>query len=134
VYEPNNSLAAAYQFPVAITAMATDANFSPIPDEDWYGFYVKTGRHYQAYTGNLSDVDTYLELYDQNEDRVGSDDDSGGGFASRIRWTSSYQGYYYIHVSNLVTTIGIYDLMVEQLITYPIYLPLVLRNCFRSAQ
>jgi hypothetical protein len=138
-YEHNDCYASAYIFPVAASASATDANFvlgidpdctgpAPTCDEDWYAFYVKSGRHYRAFTSNLVNVDTYMELYDKNGIRVTSDDDSGGGFASKIRWMSSYHGYYYIRVINLATTIGIYDLIVEQIDAYPIYLPVVLKN------
>jgi len=116
-YEPNNDKDHAYVLPIATAASATDCNFYPAPDEDWFAFYVKSGRHYRASTGNLIGVDTYLEVYEEDGDKIGSDNDGGGGFASKFEWKASYNGYYYIKVTNLVTSDSddTYDLTISEI-------------------
>jgi hypothetical protein len=102
-YEPNNTMGTAFIFPVAISVNAANASFIPSgTDVDWFAFYVKSGRHYRAMTSNLSGVDTYMEVFDESGNRIAHDDDSGGGFASKVEWQAAYNGYYYIKVSNLV--------------------------------
>jgi hypothetical protein len=118
-YEPNNTMGTAYVFPVATSASATNANFVPsASDVDWFAFYVKSGRDYRASTTDLSGVDTYLEVYNKDGGLVTYDNDGGGGFASRAGWEASYDGYYYIKISNLVGTSGsgsTYDLTLEEI-------------------
>jgi hypothetical protein len=132
-YEPNNSRGTAYVLPIAVSASATDANFWPQPDEDWYAFYVKGDQTYRASTSNLSGVDTYVEIHDRSGGRVAKDDDGGGGFASKVEWDASYShDYYYIRVINLVSTSGpddTYDLTVSEVNpgATSVWLPL----CFR---
>jgi hypothetical protein len=117
-YEPNNDRTSPYFLPIAVSASATDANFYPQPDEDWYAFYVKSGRIYRASTSNLVGVDTYVEVFSRNGNREAKDNDSGGGFASKVEWTASYSDdYYYIRVTNLVSSSGsddTYDLTVSE--------------------
>jgi len=103
-YEPNNSRETAYYLPIATSATAVNANFYAAGDEDWYAFYVKSGRYYRASTDDLSGVDTYLEVYKSDGSRLGGDNDGGGGFASLYEWQASYDGYYFIRVTNLVSS------------------------------
>jgi len=118
-YEPNDTRGTAYIFPVVTSASATNANFVPSStDQDWFAFYVKSGRRYRASTSNLVGVDTYVEVFDEDGDRVADDNDGGGGFASRAEWEASYDGYYYIKVTNKVDTSkgsDTYDLTVQQI-------------------
>ena len=117
-YEDNNDMSSAYKLPIAASASATDANFFPLPDEDWYAFYVKDGRTYRATTNNLIGVDTYLEVFHRNGSRVAKNNDGGGGFASEVEWEASYSDdYYYIRVTNLgpdSETDDTYDLTVAE--------------------
>ena len=117
-YEPNDAMDIAYIFPVVASATATDLNFIPSDtDQDWFAFYVKTGKTYQAYTENLTGVDTYLEVFDKDGSLVVEDDDSGGGFASKVEWQALYTGFYYIKVTNLIdfsTALDTCDLTVEE--------------------
>ncbi|HUV90078.1 MAG TPA: PPC domain-containing protein [Anaerolineae bacterium] len=127
-YEPNDSLATAYKFPVGASISATDANFVPYsgpgPDQDWYGFYVKAGRSYRASTSNLDGVDTYVEIYTEGGQLGPSDNDSGGGFDSKVEWAATYTGYYYVHVSNLISgSKGSYDLKIEEIAAPPTETP-----------
>lgn len=118
-YEENDTRGAAWVFPVVATASATNANFDPsATDQDWFAFYVKSGRNYRASTSNLSGVDTYIEVYNESGSRVAYDNDSGGGFASRAEWQASYDGYYYVKVTNEVdtsTTSDTYDLTIAEI-------------------
>ncbi len=118
-YEPNNTRGTAYVFPVVTTASANDANFVPSDtDQDWFAFYVKSGRNYRASTSGLSGVDTYLEVFNEDGNRVTYDNDGGGGFASSADWRASYDGYYYIRVTNEVDTStgsDTYDLTIAQI-------------------
>ncbi len=121
-YEPNNAWNTAYKFPVSTSASATNANFWPVPDTDYYGFYVRNGQRYQAYTHDLSGVDTFMELYDKDGNEITSDNDSGGGFASRIEWTASYgENYYYVCITNRVssTSADTYDLTIVEISATP---------------
>jgi hypothetical protein len=117
-YEPNNDRTSPYFLPIAVSASATDANFYPQPDEDWYAFYVKSGRIYRASTSNLVGVDTYVKVFNRNGSLEAEDNDGGGGFASKVEWTASYSDdYYYIRVTNLVSSSGsndTYDLTVSE--------------------
>jgi len=120
-YEPNDTKADAYIFPVTTSASATKANFVPPgTDQDWFAFYVKSGRYYRAYTTNLSGVDTYLEVFTENMQRIAADNDGGGGFASKVEWQATYNGYYYIRVTNMVDTSkpgDTYDLIISEVST-----------------
>jgi hypothetical protein len=122
-YEPNDSMEDAHAFPVSTSASAKGANFVPSrEDEDWFSFYVKNGQRYRATTSNLSGVDTYLQIYDRDGNVIASDNDGGGGFASRVEWTAGYGGYYYIRVTNLVDVSDsndTYDLAVAQIDVSP---------------
>jgi hypothetical protein len=127
-YEPNDTWESAYRFPIAVSVSATDANFYPEPDEeDWYAYYVKDDRTYRASTINLIGVDTYLEVFHRNGSRVAKDNNSGGGYASKVEWEASYSDdYYYIRVTNLVATSGAddtYDLMVSEIVATPTPIP-----------
>lgn len=115
-YEPNNTQSTAYVLPVATSGSAVNANFYPPGDEDWFAFYVKSGRRYRAATTNLLGVDTFLEVFSRDAVRLGSDNDGAGGFASQYEWTATYDGYYYIRVTNRVTSTSNdrYDLTVAE--------------------
>jgi hypothetical protein len=113
-YEPNNSFGEAYTLPVAASVTLENLSLLPLGDEDWFAFYVEAGQHYQAATSNLVDVDTYLKVFDRDFNLVVGDDDSGGGLASRADWQASYDGYYYVRVTNFVAGCGEYDLTVEE--------------------
>jgi len=116
-YEPNDTRETAYYLPIATSASASNANFYPVGDEDWYAFYVKSGRSYRASTSDLTGVDTYLEVYTSSGSRIGGDNDDGGGFASRFDWQSSYDGYYFVRVTNQVSSDqnDTYDLTVAEI-------------------
>ncbi len=112
-YEPNNSVNETYVLPVVTSVTLYGLNFYPPGDEDWFRLWAKSGKWYQVTTSDLSGVDTYVEVHDQNNSAVESDDDGGGGYASQVTWSASYDGYYYIRVTNKAGS-GTYNLKVEE--------------------
>nr|HID13534.1 hypothetical protein [Anaerolineae bacterium] len=122
-YEPNDSFTEVYTLPIMTSATLENLNFHPYsgragPDEDWFALYVKDGRWYQATTSDLNNVDTYMEIRNQDNNVVESSEDEGGGFASQAKWEASYDGYYYIRIINRINTSGsddTYDLTVEEI-------------------
>ncbi|MCJ7738332.1 MAG: hypothetical protein MUQ10_13640, partial [Anaerolineae bacterium] len=65
----------------------------------------------------LTGVDTYLEVFTSSSSRIGGDNDGGGGFASLLEWQASYDGYYYVRVTNQVSSdqYDTYDLSVAEI-------------------
>ena len=133
-YEPNDDPAVDewYQLPIAVSSSATGANFHIPTDKDWYRFYVKSGRYYEALTSNLIGVDTRIDLHKEGDwtNPIKSDNDGGGGFASLVEWRASYDGWYYVRVSNIVKTDpsdpydpGNYDLTVREVAAPPTATP-----------
>jgi hypothetical protein len=131
-YEPNDSFGdAAYPLPVATSATAPGASFHLPDDQDWYRYYAKAGRYYQALTGNLVGLDTYLALFGRDDglNPIATDNDGGGGFASLIEWKASYDGWFYLRVTNLVTSeitngsMNSYDFTVREVAAPPTATP-----------
>jgi len=69
-------------------------------DEDWFKFDATAGVTYNIQTTNLTaGVDTILEIY--NTDGITlmtTDDNSGGGLASRLLWQAPAGGTYFVRV------------------------------------
>ena len=117
-YEPNNSFQEAQQdkptLPIQVPILL-ELTFHNADDEDYFRFYTKEDRWYQATTSDLSLVDTLLEVYEEDEERIERDDDGGGGLASQVSWKADYDGYHYIVVKNNVQSAGSYDLTLEEI-------------------
>lgn len=75
---------------------------------DWIKFNACSGRTYTLQTSNLgSSADTRLELYmPDGSTLISSDDNGGGGLASKIVWTPSAEGEYYARVVQVDATTG----------------------------
>jgi len=123
-YEPNDTASEAAAKPELMPPVTVeDLNFYPYSgragqDQDWFAVRVKTGRWYEATTGDLRNVDTYMEIHDQNDIALASNDDYGDGYASQIKWQASYDGNYYIKITNGSGYSGsddTYSLTVEEL-------------------
>lgn len=133
-YEPDNTSATAQPY-VGVQSHT----FHTYPDPDWITFTVSqadldTQVSYVIETFNLGwGGDTILTLYDTDgSTQLVTNDDGGAGYASRIDWTPSISGTYYVEV----TPFGIdstsycdalYDLAIWRA---RIYLPLIMRNAW----
>jgi hypothetical protein len=70
-------------------------------DDDWMVLNVTAGKVYSMYTKDLSGpTDTVIALYNSNLEKLAENDDyqPGGGLASRIDFTFSTAGIYYLRV------------------------------------
>ena len=97
--EPNDDYSQAWA--AASETAPASGTFDISADEDWYRVDMNAGRSYTLQTSALAaNVDTILELYDTDGvTRLASDDNGGGGKASRIDWQSSHDGTYFVRVS-----------------------------------
>jgi len=121
-YEPNDSFDNAYTLPVMTTISLSGLNFYPAGDQDWFRLWTKPGKSYQVSTNALSGVDTFLEIRDRYNSVITSDDDGGDGYASKASWASTYEGYYYIRLTNKAGS-GTYSLKVEEIDADPTSTP-----------
>lgn len=127
-YEPDDSAAQAKPAPLGGALQAH--NFHQSGDVDWLRFEAIAGRSYEVWTENLVGADTILYLIDVDGQTIlaQNDDDPGHGLASRINWTASSTGTYYVRVEeyNQLGNCVSYDL--GALIIPQIFLPLVLHS------
>lgn len=117
-YEPNNSFEQAMAerptLPIQVPLLL-ELTFHTADDVDYFRFYTKEDRWYQATTSDLNLVDTLVEIYDEDRIRVERDDDGAGGLASQASWQADYDGYYYIVVQNNVDSFGSYNLTLDEI-------------------
>jgi hypothetical protein len=80
----------------------------PAGDEDWVTFAATAGQLYVIETYALGpDADTKICLFGTDgTTQIACDDDSGGGVASRLRWTASSAGTYYLRVKHTDSAIS----------------------------
>ncbi len=71
-------------------------------DEDWVKFEATSGQRYVIETSNLrGDADTFIGLFWDNDGHpwlIESNDDGDSGLASRIEWTASSSGTFYVKI------------------------------------
>jgi hypothetical protein len=117
-YEPNDTFDEAMAedptLPIQVPILL-ELTFHTTEDIDYFRFYTKEGRWYQATTSDLNLVDTLVEIYDEDRTRVERDDDGAGGLGSRATWNADYDGYYYIVVQNNVDSRGSYNLTLDEI-------------------
>jgi len=117
-YEPNDSFEEAMAedptLPIQVPILL-ELTFHNADDVDYFRFYTKEDRWYEATTSDLDLVDTLVEVYDEDQVRVARDDDGGGGLASQASWKADYDGYYYIVVQNNVDSRGSYNLTIDEI-------------------
>ncbi|MDR1506564.1 MAG: DVUA0089 family protein [Treponema sp.] len=90
--EPNDTMNTA--FPISTETSVTGYILSE-DEEDWYRLVLKNGR-FDA--GTEGDIDTYLELFDQNGRMLTSDDDSGD-YNNAVISLPVAAGTYYLKVT-----------------------------------
>ena len=111
-FEPDNSVAEANaNNRVLTTSTAQVHNFHAASDHDWTKFTAVANTTYTIFTANLaSSSDTILDLYQSDGTTlIASNDDGGGGLASRIQHTATAAGDLYVrvrHYSPSVTGAG----------------------------
>ena len=84
-------------------------------DTDWFGAYLEAGTGYVfdlegQPTGAGSLGDPLLRLFDANGNEVASNDDGGEGFNSRLEFTPSSSGNYYVSAEAFGSATGTYRL------------------------
>jgi hypothetical protein len=108
-----------------------DISFDVMEDEDWFRVDTIKGTSYVLETLNLAQgVDTNIELYDQDGMTIlASDDNRGGGLASKLQWIAPTTGVYFYRVSQSPGSVfgcnATYD--VKLTATNKLYLPITLR-------
>jgi Zn-dependent metalloprotease len=105
VYEPNDTPNDANL--ITVDGPAQTHNFHDAGDNDWVKFSATAGTSYDIETSNLgSRSDTYMYLYGTDGTTlIDSDDDGGSGLASRIEWTASSSGTYYVRVRHYSSSV-----------------------------
>ncbi|GIK56874.1 MAG: DUF11 domain-containing protein [Chloroflexi bacterium] len=100
-YEPDNAFTQATA--VTLEQASVDHNFHTLSDSDWLYFDASRAIIYTINTGSQTGRgDTYLELYDTDgATLLAADDNNGAGLNSRLQFTPSVDGRYYLRVSNL---------------------------------
>lgn len=125
-YEPNDSFkqadAEGPTLPIQVPILL-ELTFHSVDDADYFRFYTKEDRWYQATTSDLNLIDTLVEIYDADQKRVERDDDGAGGLASQASWKADYDGYYYIVVQNNVDSSGSYNLTMDEISAPPTSVP-----------
>ncbi|HAR98653.1 MAG TPA: hypothetical protein DCS11_07150 [Syntrophus sp. (in: bacteria)] len=104
-YEPDNSCIRATAF---LAGGETQSRNFCADAWDWIDFQACAGRSYTIATSNLGpSCDTLLELYAADcSTLLASDDNGGGGLASKIDWTAPGSGTYHIRVTSVGGSTG----------------------------
>jgi murein DD-endopeptidase MepM/ murein hydrolase activator NlpD len=130
VWEPNDNY---YAASLLTPNSAPESQLFDIEqDEDWLRLDAVAGGKYVIWTGNLAAaVDTTLQMYDTDGlTLLDSDDNSGGGNASRLEWYAPASGTYFVRVIRAPgSTYGCsasYSISATQELR--LYLPRILKN------
>ncbi len=102
-FEPDNTSATANTLNIGQSQSHTFCKSASVPDndEDWTKVNLQAYHVYDIKTSALgSNVDTILYLYDANNAFIISDDNSGGGLASRIVFTPTAAATFLIQAVN----------------------------------
>ena len=99
-FEPDNSMAEAKEIRIGSPQSRT---FSDSGDIDWVWFTVSArGTYSISAVGDNQELDTYIELYNQDGDLIDEDDDGGSGYDARLE-VELTPGKYFIAVETLDT-------------------------------
>ncbi len=83
-------------------------------DIDWFSFPAEQGKPVICETSLGTLIDSQLTLYDSNGTSIlAEDDNSGNGLASKLEWTPSVTGTYFISVASAGFRGGTYDLSIS---------------------
>ena len=106
-YEPDDTRFAAKPCPADSSTQLR--NFHAQGNEDWIWFNATSGMTYAIQAVGRTEgalADTVLELYDRNGLLVTSDDDGGDMTDAIIEFQASYQGVYYVKVTEWADRYG----------------------------
>jgi len=100
-YEPDDDAAGAST--LVVNGDAQEHTIHTPGDQDWCEFVAVGGAEYVVETFDLdANCDTHLTLFDTDGTTVlDSDDDGGDGSASRIAWTATADGTFYVRARHL---------------------------------
>src|SRR5262249_2042474 len=92
---------------------STPGSIETSGDHDWFRVTLTAGTLYRidelgSPTGNGTLGDTFMSLRDLNGNVIVSDDDSGVGFNSRLWFTATYTGAYFIDAGAFSSNVGTY--------------------------
>lgn len=97
-YEPDNTMANASEIIINTPQVHT---FTDDDDEDWVYFTVSQNTRYTiTAVGDDPNLDTYIELYDEDGDLLDENDDGGESYDARLR-INLEPGTYYILITTL---------------------------------
>jgi hypothetical protein len=96
-YENDNTPASAKDIAIGDVQQR---NFTSPADEDWVRLRITQTGVYEILCAAYNYMDTYLELYDSNNQQIASDDDSGGDYNALIS-KELYPGTYYIKATTI---------------------------------
>ncbi len=106
-YEPDDTYGQANI--ITTDGVVQTHDFDPAGDNDWVKFSAVGGEGYVIATSNLGEnCDTYIGLYDTNgiTQLEWNDDSRVEPFASRIIWTASGPGTYYVMARHFDDSVG----------------------------
>ena len=95
-FEPDNDMSEATLYQIG--SMPQWHNFSPGHEADWVKFTLRSEEEVQIMT--YGDADTYIVIYDDDEEPVAEDDDSGSNYNALLRLTLE-PGTYYAEVTQI---------------------------------
>ncbi len=91
---------------------SSSGNIETSGDHDWFRVFLNAGQSYRIEENGSSLTDPLLHLYDSSSNQVGFDDDSFNGATfslnSRLFYTPSTSGYYYVDAGAFSTNLGTY--------------------------
>ena len=100
---------------------SVSGNIETAGDEDYFAFQAERGAEYTIETHVRSGLDTVIELYNSGGSRLGSDDDSGDGAASKLVWMAPSSGTYYVNVKGYSRSeTGAYELSLSVVTVQPV--------------
>ena len=100
---------------------SVSGNIETAGDEDYFAFQAERGAEYTIETRVRSGLDTVIELYSSGGSRLGSDDDSGDGAASKLVWMAPSSGTYYVKVKGYSRSeTGAYELSLSVVTVQPV--------------
>jgi hypothetical protein len=136
-YEPDNVWAT--NVPSLAAGARQSRTLHTVGDRDWLRLELSAGRTYSIVTSDLGPLaDTHLYLYAADGNSlIASNDDYGGSLASRVAFSPSESGTYYLLVTHWNSgaggcansyTVALHDHMQPPVGTHTMTLPLIVRD------